>query len=95
MAIRLHTDRHYEAELKDLHVKILEMGGFVEKQIVNGIIHAGAEVSSDLSLKQIATRVHAQFCTKAHYVEPPCLLRWAHLNRKSATREEKKRRSMK
>ncbi len=34
---RLHTDRHYEAELKDLHLKILEMGGFVEKQIANGM----------------------------------------------------------
>ncbi len=37
MAIRLHTDRHYEAELKDLHVKILEMGGFVEKQIAGAV----------------------------------------------------------
>jgi phosphate transport system protein len=34
---RLHTDRHYEAELKELHLKILEMGGFVEKQIANAI----------------------------------------------------------
>jgi len=34
---RLHTDRHYEAELKDLHLKILEMGGFVEKQIANAM----------------------------------------------------------
>jgi phosphate transport system protein len=32
---RLHTDRHYEAELKDLQLKVLEMAGFVEKQIVN------------------------------------------------------------
>lgn len=30
---RLHTDHHYEAELKQLHLQILEMGGFVEKQI--------------------------------------------------------------
>jgi phosphate transport system protein len=30
-----HTDRHYEAELKELHLKVLEMGGFVEKQIAN------------------------------------------------------------
>lgn len=37
MAVRLHTDRHYEAELKDLHVKILEMGGFVEKQIAGAV----------------------------------------------------------
>jgi phosphate transport system protein len=34
---RLHTDRHYEAELKELHLKILEMGGFVEKQIANAM----------------------------------------------------------
>jgi len=34
---RQHTDRHYDAELKDLHMKILEMGGFVEKQIGNAI----------------------------------------------------------
>jgi phosphate transport system protein len=33
---RLHTDRHYEAELKDLQLKVLEMAGYVEKQIVNG-----------------------------------------------------------
>jgi phosphate transport system protein len=32
-----HTDRHYEAELKQLHLKILEMGGFGEKQIVNAV----------------------------------------------------------
>jgi phosphate transport system protein len=34
---RLHTDRHYEAELKELHLKILEMGGFVEKQIATAM----------------------------------------------------------
>jgi len=34
---RLHTDRRYEEELKALHQQILEMGGFVEKQIVNAI----------------------------------------------------------
>ncbi len=33
MNARSHTDHHYEAELKELHLKILEMGGFVEKQI--------------------------------------------------------------
>ena len=33
MDARLHTDRHYDAELKELHLKILEMGGCVEKQI--------------------------------------------------------------
>jgi phosphate transport system protein len=35
MEARLHTDRHYEEELKELHLKVLEMGGFVEKQITN------------------------------------------------------------
>jgi phosphate transport system protein len=34
---REHTDRHYESELRELHLKILEMGGFVEKQIANAI----------------------------------------------------------
>jgi phosphate transport system protein len=34
---RLHTDRHYEAELKELHLKVLEMGGFVEKQIATAM----------------------------------------------------------
>jgi phosphate transport system protein len=34
---RSHTDRHYDAELKGLHVKILEMGGFVEKQIADAV----------------------------------------------------------
>ncbi len=35
--LRQHTDRHYEAELKELHLKILEMGGLVEKQITHSI----------------------------------------------------------
>jgi len=34
---RQHTDPHYEAELKELHLKLLEMAGFVEKQIANAI----------------------------------------------------------
>jgi phosphate transport system protein len=34
---RLHTDRHYEEELKGLHLKVLEMGGFVEKQIASAL----------------------------------------------------------
>ncbi len=38
MEIRAHTDQHYEGELKELHLKLLEMGGFVEKQITNAII---------------------------------------------------------
>ncbi len=37
MEARLHTDRRYEEELKALHQQILEMGGFVEKQIVTAI----------------------------------------------------------
>lgn len=37
MNARQHTDPHYEAELKDLHLKLLEMAGFVEKQIANAI----------------------------------------------------------
>ncbi len=37
MDARQHTDQHYEAELKQLHLKILEMGGFGEKQIVNAV----------------------------------------------------------
>ncbi|MFQ5665442.1 MAG: phosphate signaling complex protein PhoU [Candidatus Binatia bacterium] len=37
MDARLHTDRHYEEQLKSLHHGILEMGGLVEKQIVNAI----------------------------------------------------------
>jgi len=35
---REHTDRHYEEELRELHLKILEMGGFVEKQIANAMM---------------------------------------------------------
>jgi phosphate transport system protein len=34
---REHTDQHYESELRELHLKLLEMGGFVEKQIANAI----------------------------------------------------------
>jgi len=35
--IRQHTDPHYEAELKELQTRILEMGGSVEKQIANAV----------------------------------------------------------
>lgn len=38
MHSREHTDRHYEEELKELHLKVLEMGGFVEKQIANAVV---------------------------------------------------------
>jgi phosphate transport system protein len=34
---RVHTDKQYDAELKELHLKILEMGGFVEKQIAAAV----------------------------------------------------------
>lgn len=37
MAGRQHTDLQYENELKQLHRKILEMGGLVEKQITNAV----------------------------------------------------------
>lgn len=38
MEARQHTDPHYEEELKSLHLHILEMGGFVEKQIANAVL---------------------------------------------------------
>lgn len=38
MEARQHTDPHYEEELKGLHLRILEMGGFVEKQIANAVL---------------------------------------------------------
>ena len=34
---RPHIDRHYDEELRELHHKVLEMGGFVEKQISDAI----------------------------------------------------------
>ena len=37
MDARQHTDLHYEQQLKELHLKILEMGGIVEKQIANAL----------------------------------------------------------
>ncbi len=37
MEARQHTDRHYDAELNELHLKILEMGGLVEKQIAHAV----------------------------------------------------------
>lgn len=33
MPLRAHTDRHFDEELRQLHEKLLEMGGIVEKQI--------------------------------------------------------------
>ena len=56
MEARQHTDQHYEAELKQLHLKILEMGGFGEKQIVNAV---AALVSRDDALaRQTIERDH-------------------------------------
>jgi len=37
MDAKAHTDRRYEEELRELHQKILEMGGVVEQQIANAI----------------------------------------------------------
>jgi phosphate transport system protein len=54
---RLHTDRRYEEELNALHHNILEMGGLVEKQIVNAIA-ALVHRDSDLARQTIA-RDHA------------------------------------
>jgi phosphate transport system protein len=45
---RVHTDKQYDAELKELHLKILEMGGFVEKQIaaaVTALVERGDELA--------------------------------------------------
>jgi len=36
-AERPHSDSHYEEELKQLHARILEMGGFIEKQIASAL----------------------------------------------------------
>jgi phosphate transport system protein len=51
---RQHTDRHYDAELKELHLKILEMGGMVEKQIENAI--AGLVGRDDASCRATIER---------------------------------------
>ena len=37
MERRPHVDRHYDDELRELQHKLLEMGGFVEKQIADAI----------------------------------------------------------
>jgi phosphate transport system protein len=37
MQARVHTDRRFEEDLKMLHQSVLEMGGFVEKQIINAV----------------------------------------------------------
>lgn len=57
MEARQHTDRHYEEELKELHLKVLEMGGVVEKQIANA---TAAMVSRDDELARLTIeRDHA------------------------------------
>ena len=50
---RPHTDRHYEEELKLLQTKILEMGGFVEKQIASALT-ALVERDDDIARLTIA-----------------------------------------
>ncbi len=45
---RPHTDRHYDEELKLLQTRILEMGGFVEKQITSALT-ALVERNDDLA----------------------------------------------
>ena len=37
MATRVHIDRHYEEELQELRHLLLEMGGFVEKQVADAM----------------------------------------------------------
>ena len=37
MATRAHIDRHYDEELQELRHLVLEMGGFVEKQIADAM----------------------------------------------------------
>jgi phosphate transport system protein len=54
---RLHTDRQYEAELKSLHIKILEMGGLVEKQIAGAV--AALVSRDDEQARFIIERDHA------------------------------------
>ncbi len=57
MESRLHSERHYEAELKNLHIKILEMGGLVEKQIGGAV--AALINRDDAQARQIIERDHA------------------------------------
>jgi phosphate transport system protein len=45
---RPHTDRHYDEELKLLQAKILEMGGFIERQISSALT-ALVERNDDLA----------------------------------------------
>jgi len=37
MAMRAHIDRHYDEELRELRHMVLEMGGFVEKQVADAM----------------------------------------------------------
>ena len=51
-AERPHSDSHYEEELKQLHARILEMGGFIEKQIASAL-SALVERDDDLARRTI------------------------------------------
>ena len=46
MERRPHIDRHYDDELRELQHKVLEMGGFVEKQVADAV-HALVTRDSD------------------------------------------------
>jgi phosphate transport system protein len=56
MEARQHTDRHYDAELKELNLKILEMGGLVEKQIEHAI--TGLVERNDATCRETIERDH-------------------------------------
>jgi phosphate transport system protein len=56
MEARQHTDRHYDAELKELNLKILEMGGLVEKQIEHAI--TGLVERNDAMCRETIERDH-------------------------------------
>ncbi len=57
MDTRQHTDRHYEQELNELHLKILEMGGLVEKQIEHAV--TGLVTRDDALCRATIERDHA------------------------------------
>jgi phosphate transport system protein len=56
MEARQHTDPHYDAELKELNLKILEMGGLVEKQIEHAI--TGLVERNDAMCRETIERDH-------------------------------------
>jgi phosphate transport system protein len=57
METREHTDQHYEAELKKLHVAILQMGALVEKQIASAV--AALVGRDDEKARQTIEKDHA------------------------------------